>query len=250
MRSIVHHHPTMCEELPLIHTSRCEQLSSIATANALVPRHCDVFQESLTYFFYGRPAYRSAHGHQPGDSIALCPVCFVFRPRSLASHVHRVFPCDSGAVATNRFTPDVSQGDLPELELERSIESARRVVSLLFQSNSAYFVGRVVSGQSFPSGHLTARFYALLQRSGPVGFDDRKSAIEVQTKDTIELKDRLSFVVLPREFLEEPKIRHAIVNDWNCDPVTYSTFAGDAPASYYSVVREKVTERFREGDRI
>jgi len=57
-------------------------------------------------------------------------------------------------------------------------------------------------------------------------------------------------VVLPKEFLEETAIRDAIINVWNCDPVMYATFRGDAPASYYAIVREKVRERFAEATRL
>ena len=87
-------------------------------------------------------------------------------------------------------------------------------------------------------------------RDGPVDYDDRKSAIEVQVNQAIALRDQLLFVVLPNEFLEEAAIRDAIINVWNCDPVMYPTFKGDAPASYYSVVRQKVKDRFKEATRI
>jgi hypothetical protein len=66
----------------------------------------------------------------------------------------------------------------------------------------------------------------------------------------VALRDQLLFVVLPKKFLEETAIRDAIINVWNCDPVMYATFRGDAPASYYAVVREKVRERFAEATRL
>lgn len=250
MREVVDRHPGLAEELPLIHTSRCECLPNIVATHRLDPQPCPVFAESLVYLFYGRPAYRSARGERGGESIALCPVCFVFKPRTVSRNVHRVFPCDTGAVSNDRFVPEILASDLSGLELEPSIESARRVVNLLFDRNANYFVGRVVSGRSFPTSDIATRFYALLQRSGPVDYDDRKSAVEVQANCAIDLKDQLLFVVLPKEFLEEVAIRDAIINLWNCDPITYPTFLGDAPAQYYSVVRQKVTERFAEAMRI
>jgi len=64
------------------------------------------------------------------------------------------------------------------------------------------------------------------------------------------LENELLFVVLPGEFLEDKAIRDAIINKWNCDPVTYPTFRGSAPAEYYSVVRNIVTERFEKATRI
>jgi|GEM_PF-2726841 len=182
--------------------------------------------------------------------MALCPVCFVFKPRTISRNVRRVHPCDTGAVANDRFAPEIRAEDLPDLELNPCIESARRAVSLLFDHNGDYFVGNAVSGRSFPAGGVAARFNALLQRSGPVDYDDRKSAIEVQVNSKINLENELLFVVLPGEFLEDKAIRDAIINKWNCDPVTYPTFRGSAPAEYYSVVRNIVTERFEKATRI
>ena len=78
-RTLITSHPGLTEELPLIHTSRCEFLSSMATTHALEPQPCGVFHESLVYLFYRRPAYRSNHGSMGGEPIVLCPVCFVFK---------------------------------------------------------------------------------------------------------------------------------------------------------------------------
>jgi hypothetical protein len=240
----------MAEELPLIHTSRCEHLAAIAATHTLEPRECTVFSESLTYLFYGRPAYRSRVGSQFGEPIALCPVCFVFKPRTVSRTLHRVFPCDTGAVASDRFAPEIPASDLAALELAPEIESARRAVSLFFEHNGAYFAGRVMAGRSFVGGSVAARFYDLLQRPGPADYDDRKSAIEVQVNQAVPLSGQLLFVVLPKEFLEEAPVRDAIINIWNCDPVTYPTFHGDAPAAYYAVVRQEVAKRFTEATRI
>jgi hypothetical protein len=243
-------HSSMTEELPLIHTSRCEYLTSIISTGILEPRPCEVFKESLLYLFYGRPAYRSIKGTKSGEPIVLCPVCFVFKPRTVSRSLYRIYPCDSGAVAHDRLAPEITAADLKGLALDPQIENARRMVSLLFEHNSDYFVGKVVSGKSFDTGTLEARFYSLLQRPGPVDFDDRKSAIEVQVDHGIPLAEQLLFVVLPKEFLEENAVRNAIINVWNCDPLAYPTFHGDAPAVYYSVVRQKVLERFQEATRI
>lgn len=250
LRTLVAGHPDMAEELPLIHTSRCEHLSVITTAHTLEPRPCSVFSESLIYLFYGRPAYRSTRGTKGGESIALCPVCFVFKPRTVSLATHRLYPCDSGAVAGDFFKPEITTGDLAQLAFDPQIENARRWVSLMFNGNTNYFRGKVVAGKTFVAGSLEERFCKLLMRPGPVDYDDRKSAIEVQVNQIITLKDQLLFVVLPNEFLEEKQIRNAIINIWNCDPVGYPTVNGDVPASYNSVVRDRVTSRFEEATRI
>ena len=105
--TLVASHAGLAEELSLIHTSRCEFLPSIATTHALEPQPCAIFHESLVYLFYGRPAYRSHRGSRGGEPIVLCPVCFVFKPRTVSRVVHRVYPCDTGAVAADRFHPEI-----------------------------------------------------------------------------------------------------------------------------------------------
>jgi hypothetical protein len=69
--NLVNSHPTMADELPLIHTSLSEHLKSFASSHALQPSHCTVFDESLIYLFYGRPAYRSNRGSNYGDADTL-----------------------------------------------------------------------------------------------------------------------------------------------------------------------------------
>jgi hypothetical protein len=240
----------MANELPLIHTSRCEFLNAFTTGHTLEPRHCTVFNESLVYLFYGRPAYRSERGSEYGDHIALCPICFVFKPYTVSRSVHRIFPCDSGAVSKARFEPELHPDDLHELELDPLIASAQRLVSLVFRSNGDYFYGKVQSGITFPNGTPSQRYCNLLLRPGPADYDDRKSAIEVQVNHTIPLEDQLMFVVLPREFLEERMVKETILTIWDCDAVQYPTFHGDAPTSYYSVVRNEVSRRFELGGQL
>lgn len=236
-------------ELPTIHTSRCEHLAAIIAARAISPRHCKVFNESLVYLFYGRPAYRSKQG-TTGDGNHLCPICFVFRPRTVAISPRRVFPCDTGAVFEDRFDPHLHPTDLMDLELDATIQSAQKLVATLFDTNGKYFVGSVKDGMSFTSGTIADRFYGLLCHTGPAGFDDRKSAIEVQISQPASLINQLLFVVLPREYLEDMAIRNTILHEWNCDPVPYPTFHGASPTEYYSVVRNEIARRFNDSTRI
>lgn len=242
-KSIVQGHANMETELPLIHTSRCEFLPGFTAEHTIEARHCDVFEENLIYLFYGRPAYRSQQGNGYGEAICLCPICFVFKPNTVSQAVHRIFPCDSGAVDDSRFEPEIHASDLDDLELQPTIESAQRLVNLIFSTNRNYFYGQMELQGAFVNGTLIKRYCDLLERPGPVPFDDRKSAIEIQANRAISLRDQLMFVVLPREILEDKNIRETISRIWNCDIIEYPTFNGDAPNSYYAVVRHEVARR-------
>lgn len=250
-RALISSHTGMSEELPLIHTSRCEFIDVIISGGGLTPQPCPVFHEDLLYLFYGRPAYRSRKGHQGGDRIGLCPVCFVFKPGSaVTTAIRRLFPCDSGALAADRFQPEIHTSDRDDLELEPNIESARKLVSLYFAKNSRYFHGEVAPGITLPGGSIEERFLQLLQRDGPVQYDDRKSAIEIQTDQNISLTDQLLFIVLPESYMDEAQIREAILMVWKCDVITYEFVKGSAPNEYYAIVRSCVRKRFREATRI
>lgn len=249
-RQLIAAHTGTQEELPLIHTSRCEHVEAIITSNALTPRYCSVFKESVLYFFYGRPAYRPSAPAPGGDIIPLCPVCFVFKPRTVSTSLCRVFPCDSGAISQGLFDPHIASSAIAELELDPHIDSARRLVSAFFQTNRDYFVGKVRTGVSCGSCEMATKYYGLINAPRVHAFDDRKSAIEIQTHHPASLAGHLLFVVLPNEFLEVPHIRSAILNEWNCDPIGYPTYNGDSPTSYFSVVREMVHKRFCEATRI
>jgi len=243
-RTLVSTQSAMAEELPLVHTSRSEFLTSIVASHKIAPpEECPVFHEHLVYLFYGRPAYRSTKGSQPGEERPLCPVCFVFKPHTVSRSICRVFPCDSGALSTNRFTPPLTEGDLHELELDPVIESARRLVPLLFETNDNYFVGKARGSVSFDVGTPGQRFYQLLIAPGPRNYDDRRSAIEVQVRDAVSLKDQLLCVMLPRESLKD--ISKAILDEWQCPLLDYPTFYGAAPIEYYPVVRHQLFEYLR-----
>lgn len=242
--TLVSTQPVMTQELPLVHTSRCEFLDTIVASHKIAsPKPCPVFHEYLVYLFYGRPAYRSTRGSRPGEGLALCPVCFVFKPRTVSKSICRVFPCDSGALSTDLFKPHLTVADLPELELEPVIESARRLVPFLFETNENYFVGKARVGVALGEDSPGQRFHQLLIGSGPSACDDRKSAIEVQVRDAVSLKGQLECVMLPREFLDDAKIRTAVLDEWKCDPLDYPTFYGAAPTEYYPVVRQQLFDR-------
>ena len=250
LRTILSAQKVMAEELPLVHTSRCEHLPGFVASHQIEPTYCASFKESLIYLFYGRPAYRSKKGQKSGESKELCPVCFVFKPRTVSKKICRVFPCDSGALSSDLFAPHLTPADMQELELEPHIESARRLVPLFFESNANYFVGKVRASLTLAGTSAAQRLHQLLLTFGPVNYDDRRSAIEVQVKEAISLRNQLLCVILPREFLDDTTIRRTILEEWNCDPVHYPTFFGDSPMEYYPVIRQELFKRFQEATRL
>jgi hypothetical protein len=248
LRHAVRHHAPRSEELPLVHTSRCESLPHFTKCHALEPQPCPVFHENLIYLFYGRPAYKSRI--RPGESVELCPICFVFKPNTLSQNFARIYPCDSGAVQAEFFSPPLERADLTNLELDPTIDAIRSYVELFFSTNNQYYFGRVRDPLGASLDASGQRLYKLLSSRGPVRFDDRRSAVEVQVRNSIDLRHKLLYVVLPREFLDDRDVRKAIFTEWNCEPIPYPTYEGDSPAAYYSVLRDRLQEVFSEATRI
>lgn len=252
LREIVAAQTAMAEELPLVHTTRCEILDRIMTSHELRGGECDVFHENLVYFFYGRPAYRHRHHHQPGGGVELCPVCLVFKPHTVGSGARRVFPCDSGGVHGDRFAPHLTRADLAALELEPSVDSARRLVALVFGTNLDYFNGRAAMGPpgSFAPDSPAQRYHNLLRDRGSLAGDDRRSAVEVQAPSPVALDHHLLYVILPREQLDRPDVRRVIFEVWQCDPIPYDGVEGTAVNECVVTIRDALRRRLQEGTRL
>ena len=238
----------MNEELPLVHSTRCEKFADIAKARSLIPQLCPVFGEPLIYLFYGRPAYRSKNGSTPSTDIAYCPVCFVFKPYTISAQLIRLFPFDSGASKGGLFEPHISRTDTDNFQLSLTLESARRTINFFFETNAKFFVGEPKRGLFIPDAELEAlNYYQLVSHEGDEAYDDRRSAIEVQANIAIELRDTLLAVILPFSFLQESDIRKVIVKDWRTYPITYSTVRGTIPSEYVRVIAEKLRSYLEDG---
>lgn len=232
-----------------MHTTRCEILELILKSHELQASECEVFHEHVLYFFYGRPAYRHRDHHQPGGGVELCPVCFVFRPHTIGVLATRVFVCDSGGVHHHKFTPHLDQADLPGLELNAEIDSARKLIPLVFGSNRNYFRGFAASPApgAFAEGTVAHRYHDLLRDQSSLAADDRRSAIEFQRASPLPLEHRLLYVVLPWEMLNREDVRRTLRETWQCDPIGYDAVAGTAPNEGVVTIRDILRRRFQEG---
>lgn len=253
LRAIVAAGTTAAEELPLVHTTRCEILPYIVATHELrsVTR-CDVFHEYLIYLFYGRPAYRHALGSEPSGNLDLCPVAFVFKPHTVGSMAKRVFACDSGGIHKGHFETHLHPADRDEMQLDTTLDSARKLVTLVFGDNSSYFLGKakVALPPEFESGTPAARFHALLTDTGTIAGDDRRSAIEVQMDSPVALDHHLLYVVLPKDKLNEAGIREVILQTWQADPIGYNVYVGRQPHEYRTSICDILEGRFRQGGRL
>ena len=253
LREIVNAETAAAEELPLVHTTRCEILPYILASHELGSvTECDVFHEYLLYFFYGRPAYRHPLGGEPSGKLDLCPVCFVFKPYTIGIGAKRVFACDSGGIHNGYFKEHLHPTDRDEMELDAKLDSARKLVPLVFGDNDHYFLGKAktVLPAPFAAGTPAARYYSLLTDTGQLAGDDRRSAIEVQMDSPLALDHHLLYVVLPSDKLNDPVTRETILQTWQADPIGYDVYVGRQPHEYRTTICEILKHRFKQGGRL
>lgn len=253
LREIVAAETVVAEELPLVHTTRCEILPYIVASHELGSgTPCDVFHEHLIYFFYGRPAYRHALGSEPSGNLDLCPVCFIFKPHTIGSSAKRVFACDSGGVHHGYFKDHLLPPDRDAMQLATTLDSARQLVPLVFGDNSRYFLGKAKAAMpaAFAPGTPAARFHGLLTDTGALAGDDRRSAIEVQMDSPVALDHHLLYVILPKDKLNEPGTRKVILQTWLADPIGYDVYVGRQPHEYRTTICDILKQRFAQGGRL
>jgi len=253
LRAIVTAETATAEELPLVHTTRCEILPSIVASHELRSvTPCDVFQEYLIYFFYGRPAYRHTLGGEPGGNLDLCPVCFVFKPHTIGSAAKRIFACDSGGLHKGYFKDHLFPPDRDEMLLDTTLDSARKLVPLVFGDNSRYYVGQAKPElpPAFAPGTPAARFHALLTDTTALAADDRRSVIEVQMDSPVALDHNLLYLILPMDKLNESGIREVILEKWQTDPIGYKATKFRQPHEYRTLIGHLLEERYKQGGRL
>jgi hypothetical protein len=230
-------------QLPLVHNTTCKRFREIANKGVLEPRSCDKFKEPLVYFFYGRPIYRSnTSGNVADTGYTFCPVCLVLRPNSQIP-IARLFPFDSGAAASGLFAPLIPSEHRDRYSLVATVATARRLVEAFFETNQQYYVGKARPFfNSPPTEPEVGQYWTLVSTEGEAEYDDRRSAIELQTREVVPLTNTVQAVILPKVFLDEASLRKILVQDWGAVPLTYHTSVGGIPNEYTRVISEKLVD--------
>jgi len=231
--------------LPLVHSTKSYNLKAMLEAGAIQPQECDVFlKEKINYFFVGRPSYKYTTDSSSADHWEL-PCCFIFAA-DIIKDPSRVFPFDSGAFSKKRF-PDYI-GMMPRSEFELRIPDApQRIIGSFFGSAKSYFLlnpkSSQIFDQEFSLSPFDAEVQAILRLAGEKtlpDFDDRRFAIEVQSKEPVNLSiDKPLAVVLPEQYLDIPAVRNMIQDVWGAEPLGYPMFSLSVSA-YHAMIYQEV----------
>ncbi len=234
--------------MPLFHNTWAFNFRTLSRANPakLTPTDCPVFNERLLYFFYGRPAYRVLD--EESDLLSYAPVCFLLKPDAVTS-VERVFPFDTGAFHTNRFSPYVhAKMNKADFELGTDASSARKAITAFFGSTRDYYVGRLsrTLTPTFSQMELAA-YIDLVKRPSATAVDDRRYSIEIQTSASISLVGNTLAVVLPYEAMDDSEICTFVIDRLGARPIPYITALGIRPSAFHTAILQVVYEFLDKG---
>jgi hypothetical protein len=248
LNKFVQPNPPAAGKLPFVHMTRAYAFDEMLDENALQPTHCEVFDESLIYLFYGRPAYRAKDGRNARLEFEW-PIVFVFDPDKIPQ-LKRVFPFDTGAFKLKLYEEFFDKrAKIEDFEIETSLEGIRKLVGTFYLDHKEYFKNVPLGRRQFEAQGI----YEMSRLPGVQGGrsthgtrDERSSAIEVQVSEPINFVGSLLAVVLPEPYLDDPEIRDALAR-WHVTAIeTYSTLhnlSSDAwVGQIYHIVR-KLYER-------
>lgn len=228
--------------LPLTHITNGIRARRIIEDGTIAPTECGVLELPLSYFFYGRPAYRL----MGGSSVKLessCPFCFIF-DGEMIKRAREIFAFDTGAFATRMydhvFDPDFELGDF-----SLGTDSARpnKLIGSVYRSILDYIEGdRNAMGEpavlALPHEFEARAYLELIKSPGRNEPDDRICSIEVNFGDLIPVPGQLVALALPHTLCE-----HIDTNPWlrelqkaKIDLLPYNFSPGRPPENYHALL--------------
>jgi hypothetical protein len=230
--------------LPLFHTADSERFRTIIETGQIAPPEiCDVFGEALVYLFYGRPAFKITIENKEQRNVdEYLPVALIL-DAAIVPRIERVFPFDSGAFAGGGYRDALHKAaKFSDYELAPTISSARKLVSAFFETNGKYLLGEYIKRlniNSFDQPEVQAHF-SLIAGQTKVEIDDRRYSVELQTKDTLELKNGLLAFVVPHRWLDSKMVVDFLKANPKVAPLSYASFLGVSVPITHGAIFERV----------
>jgi hypothetical protein len=193
--------------MPLTHITKALVAADIAKSGHVDLIKCDVFEEPLAYFFYGRPAYRVS-----GDGAikieAACPCCFIFDAK-LVEKAEAIFAFDTGAFSKRMYKHMLTdEMKIEDFSLGKDASRPNKLIMRAFGSRLAYFQGNIYAIPDPTTVTKAFEFHArsylnLLASPGRNEPDDRICSIEVVLAEKVSLKDSLLAIIVPHTLWDD-----------------------------------------------
>lgn len=217
--NILHEHENI---LPLMHNMpETSFISMMEEDREIHKSHCNILNEELTYYFYGKPSY-IINTHNDGDcGDFYAPVCLILNPKKI--DLYKVFPFDSGGYVSDKMSANkFSQFGLAEFELENTMKSVDSYVHTFFESNESYYKGQSRKDlKIMPNEKIIKCLLNILESNRD---DERNRTIEISSKDICHLDDTIMGIILPDELMVIDEIRNIITEEWQIPYFTYTCF--------------------------
>ena len=193
--------------MPLTHVTKALLAADIAKSGHVDPTQCEVFGRPLTYFFYGRPAYRVS-GDGTIKMEAACPCCFIFDAK-LIEKAEAIFAFDTGAFSKRLYKHMLTdEMKVEDFSLGTDRSRPNKLIMRTFGSQLAYFQGNIYAIPDPTSITKAYEFHArsylnLLSSPGRNEPDDRICSIEVILAQQVQLKDSLLAIIVPHTLWDD-----------------------------------------------
>ncbi|MBK5168926.1 hypothetical protein [Paraburkholderia domus] len=171
---------------------------SAAESGYITPEFCPLFKKTLTYCFYGRPAYRFDYDGAMRAGL-WAPSVVIFEP-TIEHYGVLLHPFDSGAFLSGRYRSWIpSQFDLRDFELPLRCGAPAKCVRAFYGSNENYWVGNALRSPLNCSGELeVAAVSDMISDLAGDPADDRRLAIEMVLGGRIPLnREYVRALVVP-----------------------------------------------------
>ena len=199
------------ELLPLCHTTRWKYFEKILEDNNLSNNHSKFpdpnpdswSEDKLVYLFYGLPfyIYETGDGEEINTEVTDdLPIGLIFKPE-LATIVDRFYPFDTGAFLSNAYKKIFDLKGIDELKIyEVSItdgKEMKKFIKRYYDNNENYCFGKM-NGFNQPKTPKEEKLLRLFNFSSKTKVDLRSRAVEVHSLNSIEIKQNLMAIVVPR----------------------------------------------------
>ena len=195
--------------MPLTHVTKGINLEDILRANALTPSDCEVLNDDLSFFFYGRPAYRVS-GDGSIKAEAACPTCLIFNS-DLITKAEKVHAFDTGAFGKRMYNHILMEEmQVGDFSLEKDFSRPNKIISGVFKTKRTYFDADTTSALKSEEGAESWEFHTkayldLIHSPGRNEPDDRICTIEVTIKGEVSLSGNLMAAIVPHTLWNEAK---------------------------------------------
>lgn len=253
VREFVGKHPPDEPLLPLTHVTNMAGFRSVVTGYSLEPQECKVFGQNLLYFFYGRPSYRSTQSASTKLSWNV-PVAFIVKPEAIRG-IRSIFPFDSGAFSAGMYGQTFdARSQIGDFDLGTDLQVASRYVGAFHGGNQEYFRGKTDVRNDFGNFEFElqglqslAMLPGIQTPSAGPSPDERASAIEVISTESMTIGDNILGMIVPEHLLTD-RIFLAATARWRLADnqiIPYVSVVGPGSEAWVGQFYQKVYELYQ-----